>query len=558
LKIGTALGVKSIANFFLVAVCALLFSASSVLALQPDEILLITNKNVAESGKLAAVYCQLRGVPATQIVALDLPMSEEMPFETYETAVVGPVRKFLNDNKLHDKVKCLLTFYGVPFRVLDKRNSPDENRELAMIRDVGGDTSTELKRVVGEQEQQAARLDPAFVPGAGDTVPAMLARSSAAISAASSKITSMQDRTAATVALKEMIASLQQIGGPAEIDGRLGRSQREDTTKTLEQQRIWIDLHQNVLQAREDVQRLQGLRWDSDARSQLRQVARKYFGLVGLIRVLDSQVEYFATTQTGAATDSELALLWWDYYPRQKWVDNPMLWSFIGRAAQPIMTMRLDGPDAKTVERMMRTSVKVEQTGLQGIIAIDARGKAPIDDKGNLDVFGEFDETLRHLAEVVRLKTPMKIKLDDQDLVFPPHSVKNVALYCGWYSVSNYIPGCDFNPGAVGYHVASYELTSLHSPSSLWVRGLLNDGVVATLGAVAEPYLSAFPKPDDFFPLLLTGKLTMAEVYWKTTPMASWMITFIGDPLYTPYKQHPLMKVEDLPPGLRRVFKATP
>jgi uncharacterized protein (TIGR03790 family) len=277
--------------------------------------------------------------------------------------------------------------------------------------------------------------------------------------------------------------------------------------------------------------------------------------MVGLIRVLDSQIDYLTTAQTGAATDNELALLWWDSYPRQRWIDNPLAWSFNGRAPPAVMVMRLDGPDPKIVEQMMRTSVKVEQTGLQGIIAIDARGKPPIDDKGNLDPFGEFDETLRHLAEVVRLKTNMKIRLDDQELVFPPHSVKNVALYCGWYSVQNYIPGCDFNAGAVGYHVASFELLTLHTPSSRWVRGLLNDGVVATLGPVAEPYLAAFPKPDEFFPLLLTGKLTLAEVYWKTTPMASWMICFIGDPLYTPYKLHPEMKVEDLPPGLRRAFK---
>ena len=81
--------------------------------------------------------------------------------------------------------------------------------------------------------------------------------------------------------------------------------------------------------------------------------------------------------------------------------------------------------------------------------------------------------------------------------------------------------------------------------------------MVATLGAVAEPKLPAFPKPDDFFPLLLTGKLTLAEVYWKTNPMVSWMISFIGDPLYTPYKLHPPMALEDLPPGLRNAFAVT-
>jgi uncharacterized protein (TIGR03790 family) len=218
------------------------------------------------------------------------------------------------------------------------------------------------------------------------------------------------------------------------------------------------------------------------------------------------------------------------------------------------MVMRLDGPDAATVQKMMQTSVEVEKTGLQGIVAIDARGITPIDEHGKASPFGEFDQTLRDLAYVIRTKTDLKVRLDDQDIVFPPHSVQNVALYCGWYSVSKYIPGCDFNPGAVGYHIASFEMVSLHTPSSYWVRGLLSDGVVGTLGPVAEPYLGAFPRPDEFFPLLLTGRLTLAEVYWKTTPMTSWMINFIGDPLYCPYRADPAIKIEDLPPRAAMAF----
>ena len=347
----------------------------------------------------------------------------------------------------------------------------------------------------------------------------------------------------------------QAVGGIAEVDGLISPNQRDDPNKSVEARGQLAQLHDSVLSARERIASLQAARWDSQARSQLRHVMRDNFGLAGLLQVLEKQIEYFATDATASATDNELALLWWDYYPRYRWQPNPLNLAFSGRLPPALMVMRLDGPDPATVDRMMRTSVEVEKTGLKGIIAIDARGLAPIDDKGNLNPYGEFDETLRHLAYLLRTTTDLKIKLDDQDLVFPAHSVKNVALYCGWYSVAHYIPGCDFNPGAVGYHVASFEMVTLHTPSGRWVRGLLSDGVVATLGPVAEPYLDAFPKPDDFFPLLLTGKLTLAEVYWKTTPMTSWMISVIGDPLYTPYKLHPPMKVEDLPRGLRRAFR---
>ena len=542
---------------FLRCACALialaLFIAPAV-ALQPDEILLVTNKNSPDSQKLAQLYCQLRGVPTTQIAAIDVPDSEEMAFSTYETSVVAPLRKFITDHQLNSKIKCLLTFYGVPFRVSDKQNTPAENEELAQLRETIATTTDQLKSTITDLESYASTVNPTFQPATGQSLSALMARSQAAIEAVTSQIASMPDAAQRQAAVQRLVKFLEVEGGQAELDRRIGPSQRADPNKTPDQRETWVRLHDRVEVDRAQVADLEDLRWDPIARAKLRQISSADFGLVGALRVQMAQAEYLVTDQTGAATDNELALLWWTYYPRHRWLENPLYLKFVGNAPTTLMVMRLDGPDPATVEKMMRTSVEVEKTGLTGIIAIDARGIQPIDDKGNLNSFGEFDETLRHLALLVRTKTKLKIAFDDQDIVFPPHFAKNVACYCGWYSVQHYIPGCDFNPGAVGYHVASFEMTQLHEPTTEWVRGLLSDGVVATLGAVAEPYLTAFPKPDDFFPLLLTGKLTLAEVYWKTNPMTSWMISFIGDPLYTPYKADPAFAVEDLPPGLRKAF----
>ena len=150
----------------------------------------------------------------------------------------------------------------------------------------------------------------------------------------------------------------------------------------------------------------------------------------------------------------------------------------------------------------------------------------------------------------------MPVVLDDAEPVFAKGAVKDVAIYCGWYSLRNYVPGMQFNPGAVGYHIASSELVALHHPQEKgWVHGLMTDGVVGTLGPVAEPYLHSFPAADEFFPLLLTGKLTLAEVYWLSNPLASWMNTCIGDPLYRPYAKNAPLAVEDLPRGLHVVFE---
>ena len=79
---------------------------------------------------------------------------------------------------------------------------------------------------------------------------------------------------------------------------------------------------------------------------------------------------------------------------------------------------------------------------------------------------------------------------------------------------------------------------------------MLQNGVAATLGAVNEPYLHAFPLPEDFFALLLTGRFTLAECYWKTVPEVSWRMTLIADPLYNPFKLHPQVSIRDLPAGM--------
>jgi uncharacterized protein (TIGR03790 family) len=194
---------------------------------------------------------------------------------------------------------------------------------------------------------------------------------------------------------------------------------------------------------------------------------------------------------------------------------------------------------------------------LKGRIVIDSRG-IPAEKDGKPDVFGQYDQTMRNLADLLQAKgQKVSLVFDEQEEVLKAGAVQGVAVYCGWYSVGQYVPACQFNPGAVAFHLASYTMATLRRNDARgWCRGMLLDGAAVTFGPVAEPYLHSFPKADEFFPLLFTGKLTLAEVYWKTTPLTSWMLTLIGDPLYTPYKVNPVLKVEDLPARLQAVFAA--
>src|SRR3954454_4067221 len=101
-------------NAFMSRLLILLF-ASPAFALEPGEVIVLVNKNVPESQALAEHYLKARGVPAENVVVLDLPKDEDIARKDYDEKLVGPLRKALEKRKV--KAKCLLAMYGVPLRV---------------------------------------------------------------------------------------------------------------------------------------------------------------------------------------------------------------------------------------------------------------------------------------------------------------------------------------------------------------------------------------------------------------------------------------------------------
>ena len=118
------------------AAAALLFlwasAAPAVLALGPQDVYILVNKNVADSQAVADYYCAKRGVPKDHVVALDLPAGEDIGRADYDAKLAGPLRSQLKDKR--DKVKVLLTVYGVPLRVGPKEPNADEKAELEKVK----------------------------------------------------------------------------------------------------------------------------------------------------------------------------------------------------------------------------------------------------------------------------------------------------------------------------------------------------------------------------------------------------------------------------------------
>jgi uncharacterized protein (TIGR03790 family) len=529
------------------------------LGLSPSQIALIVNKNAPDGLKLAQTYAAARGIPQGHIITLDLPTGDEITFDQYERDVVPPVRAFLRSTHLDREIRCLVTFWGVPLRIRAKTDTDAEKQELADLQNQLIAVTQQVEPQVDQLEKLAIRLDenyrpPPIVADESD-VTHDARRALAAMNAVSDQVNSMKDLLIRHQVAQEMTELLVRLDGPAGLLERLGPAELSDPNKSAEQRQRWIDLRDQILQANADLMRQERVRYDPDARARVRRVAGQFFGPLKLATILENQIDYLKPGTTNAALDNELALLWLNYYPRNgPWI-NPLSYKSPLRAPV-LMVSRLDGPDVPTVAKMIQTSINVERDGLHGITAINSFGYPKGAAANGRNLYREFDWHLRDLARMIRSRSAMDVH-EEYTHLFHQREVKDVALYCGWYSLRHYEPGMNFAPGAVGYHVASLEMVGLHGPLEQgWVHGLLSDGVVATLGPVAEPYLGTFPPPEEFFPLLMTGKLTLAEVYWKTEPATSWMICLVGDPLYTPFKTNPAMKVEDLPASLQTIFAA--
>jgi uncharacterized protein (TIGR03790 family) len=394
-------------------VLLVLLSSVRLYALEPEEILVVANSDFPASVRLAQYYCQQRGLPQGRVVPVSLGprLRDSIGRDDYDRRLARPIRRVLTTREDMRSIKCLVTTYGIPFRVNKRGPLPGSEARLK-----------ELRRAQQQEEEAIVQL---------------------------------------------------QADGQADSPEHAERTRREGVLKM-------------------EINRLMG-------------------------------------NETGAAVDSELSLVLFAPYELYRWQPN-LLRSDTPRAVKTLMVCRLDGPDYGIAKGLIDKAIAAEARGLKGNAYVDSRGIV------NETAYGYYDQSLRDLAQLIRLRTSLPVTEETSGVLFTPGSCPETALYCGWYSVNSYVDAFDFVEGAVGFHIASFEAASLHDPtSSRWCTAMLEDGITATLGPVAEPYLHAFPEPRAFFGELFDGRC-LVEAYYRTKPFNSWQLVLIGDPLYRPFK----------------------
>lgn len=526
----------------------------------PPECVILYPTDSTESLRVARHYAQARGVPMDHLVPVDVPIRTTVTRDQYNLVVVPTVRRFLESQPWGHTVRCLITSYDFPLRVAERHPTQDERMRADRLARRRGEVLLELERAAHSLESRLALAagragpDPPLTENDLNISDKDMSRRIELIDALRRRIVGADGLLAKNpypTFAQDALALLQLAGGNRQMlellsanPGMLG----EDSAEKLQLAR------QAVAMTQARIRDLIQLPRTDEQRDELYGLARQQAGAMAELMRLDDDVRALRGEATAAAMDSELALLWCDDVDPFKWHTNPAAIRQYAMPANPpptplpgrpaiMMVSRLDGPSVEIVERLIDASIAVEKRGLKGNFYIDARG-LPGD-----DLYAVYDRDLLALAELVRGKSNMNVVLDTRPELFTRGQCPNTALYCGWYSPRRYVPALEFLPGSVGVHIASFELMSIKGGGpAYWCPGMLSDGVGATFGPTAEPYLPAFGRPSEFFGLLLTGEFTLVECFFYTNPFTSWKMALVGDPLYRPFAANPQLKIEDAVP----------
>ncbi len=536
-------------------VCAL--SQQPVFAeLSPNQIIILSNENSADSQSVAEHYARQRGIPISHIVELDTSTKETIRRDEYEQSIAQPIREALEDKKLASTIRVIVSTYGIPLRVESPRMS---QQEKAWVKDAKAwqESSAEFLQELKNDIDQIAMQESSSTTASSElsvhlshsnldqqAIELRIQEVSQAMAQAVQRIDELEKsnkkREPHEQVLKKIIQRVNGLAGKAFI-------LQSASEKTAKADNVLDNIRTQLRSAEQLITFLQA-NPSVRGRERAYQVVQQHFGVVGVLRFAGREVERLRFRQADASVDSELSVLWWDRayaHPSGK-LPNP-LYAWYPQQSQeqmrrrPVMMVsRLDGPNVDLAKQLIDHAVLAEKNGLSGKAYFDARG---MDAKQSLS-YGHYDRDIRTLSDLVQHVTSYPVVLENTQTRFSQSGdAPDVALYVGWYRLRHYEDAFSFNPGSIGYHIASGEAVSLRDPIERgWCKNALEHGITVTLGPIGEPYLDAFPLPTQFFGLLLTGRYSVVEAFYLSSRHVSWRMVLVGDPLYNPWRGKGLVR----------------
>jgi uncharacterized protein (TIGR03790 family) len=507
---------------------------------------------------MAEYYADARGIPKSQICLIDCTAGETLSRDEWETKVRPAIRSWLVENRLDEKVRCLVTVWDVPLKIgavdaagpamVSVRTNLDAQQDVRQKLIVR--LAAEIDNVL-PPEKPPERAAPA--PGAPQKE--YVAYLEGALKGAQGRLQDSRDKDAVEMGLAgQQLERLYFRGAGSAALLRALQAKLEGNARSNPELLRAFDVRRGELAGLHAGLNMLGAMPEGPTRDQqVLLLMQQTDGLLGALGWIEQQQDLWKKNETYASFESELALVLWPDHSRLRWQNSVLFYAFDPALREilpkTMIVSRLEAPTFDLTKQLVKTALAVEKQGLAGRVYIDARGIGADKNPGS---YGDYDQNLRDLGAWLKEHTTLDITIDNKDQLFKSGACPDAALYCGWYSLANYVDAFTWKPGAIAYHIASSEADTLRrADSNVWCKKMLEKGVCGTLGPVYEPYLSAFPRPLEFFTLLLSGKLTLGEIYAVTNPYSSWVMVLVGDPLYNPFKNSPQIDPENLPPTVK-------
>jgi len=139
----------------------------TLLAIEPDEVLVISNKNMAGSEDIAEYYRKQRSIPASHVLSLSLSSDETMTRQEYDTILSSSVRRTINNLQPQAQIRAIVLMYGVPLKVAPPPPSASNHALVDSLRNDSepivntdnGQQQSSLKKTISEKINELLGTD---------------------------------------------------------------------------------------------------------------------------------------------------------------------------------------------------------------------------------------------------------------------------------------------------------------------------------------------------------------------------------------------------------------
>lgn len=541
-----------------------------------ERVLILVNDRVPESAGVARHYAERRQIPPANILRLKTNPGETLTLEEYKDQIENPLRKFMdaNNGAMRRQILYIVPVYGIPLKVPDK---------------LGVDSM--ISFMYAGNEQQKPPLRNPYSAGIGARPPKFAEWSDGPAAAENFKmfvVTRLDGPTAAiarglvdkaiegekTVTRKTGVAYFDYQGWrkPNEwqfaVDDeiRMGaeRAKSLGFTTVLHTQAKAL-CHAKIAPATQYL-------WD-DAKKQMILSTHLSTGGVNLplpnlaeadftarLEDLDRGMQTSVTLRLNGASEKSYIRFYYPFVPFTEY----------NATDEAILEKVVDGAvAARAVLKMANNEKEVNNAGE---LKLSVRAGKITAYRNGTALFAAEDKSGKPLVIVAagistvcwttalrgfRVEDPAgKVLWDDtfqtdtsaryQWQITPAGGLNAMWLW-GWYAGAP--DAYRFLPGAVGAELTSYTASTIRTPKNgdpklagfrdarwggNWVPRLLEQGITATWGAVAEPYANFYARGPNVFDHLWAG-YNFGDSFYIAQNALRWVMVAVGDPLYNPH-----------------------